>query len=992
MVESTSTSVTTNNNSVDPNDPVTLLTSDLSSVSIISFKLLGTSNYKSWASATELALRGRNKLGFVLGTCKKPTDNVNKALLWDRADAIVQSWLLASVSENIYASHVLSKSSFEVWSDLKETYEKLDGSVVYNVYQKINSCTQGSDSLSDYYDKLSALWKEFDSLTNLTSCVCDASKKFSDHSEQIKLMQFLMGLDDSFGHVRSNILLREPLPSVKTAFSICSREESHKIGTSSGGQNSKNSSIGFFSKVNDNSKNDNSKKKQNKNTYVCKHCGLKGHTIDRCFKLVGYPKDFKGKTESQVSNKSFSSTVNPSDLSKSDGLQNSSSGSSFGFTSDQVSKLLSLINEKQRCDEVVANMAGLYENNIFRNSKWVVDSGANQHMTSSELELFSVVDISDLKLKVDHPNGSSAPITKSGNLILSKSVTLFDVLVVPDFNVNLLSVHKVVKDNRIRVAFDETECYFQDLQAKLNAGTGSQVGGLYYVEKGNSGRVVSNFAFIPKCFVSKATWHNRLGHPSEPVLRILGSSLDINDDPLPPCDVCHRAKQTRTPFPLSDHKSNSLGDLIHLDVWGPYKVPTCEGFRFFLTVVDDFTRSVWIFLLKNKSDVFDNFEIFYNLLSNQFDKKVKIVRSDNGTEFVNGKFQKNFKNNGIIHQTTCAYTPQQNGVAERKHRHLLNVARSLLFHSGVPLKYWGDVVLSAAYLVNRTPSSVLKGKSPFELIYGKTPSFEHLRVYGSLCFATKLNLHDKFESRAVKAVFIGYSSFKKGYKLLNLENNTTFFSRDVKFYEHIMPFKMSNDLDESSFNQNRYLSFFDSSLTSDNGKSVSDEDANQTHINGSRVSSPNLSNSTDVVNKSNKPTELELDTTLSSDTTLSVGNDSSTPTHSWSGRTSGLRHGTRYEDLDNMHWESRNDDNLNRNGDVLVAEEPQSKDVGPSVGTNIEPQSVRKSTRQSRVPRSLDDFVLESKYKFGIEKVVNYSHLDSENFCFVSNLNKTIEP
>lgn len=317
---------------VDPSDPVVLLSSDLSTVSIICFKLQGTINYKSWASATELALRGRNKLGFVLGTCTKPTNNENKAQLWDRADDVVQSWLLASVSKSIYASHVLSKSAYEVWSDLKETYEKLYGSVIFNVYQKINAFTQGNSSLSEYFDKLSALWKEFDSLTNLSPCTCDASKKISDHSDQIKLMQFLMGLESSFSQVRSNILLREPLPSVKMAFSICSREESQKISSSTGSSSDKSTPIGFFAKTSDAGK-----KKNNKNTFVCKNCGIKGHTIERCYKLIGYPKDIKGKGEFQSTNKSFSSNMTQADLKESSDF--------FPFSSDQVSKLLSLIGD-----------------------------------------------------------------------------------------------------------------------------------------------------------------------------------------------------------------------------------------------------------------------------------------------------------------------------------------------------------------------------------------------------------------------------------------------------------------------------------------------------------------------------------------------------------------------------------------------------------------------------------------------------------------------
>lgn len=174
-------------------------------------------------------------------------------------------------------------------------------------------------------------------------------------------------------------------------------------------------------------------------------------------------------------------------------------------------------------------------------------------------------------------------------------------------------------------------------------------------------------------------------------------------------------------------------------------------------------------------------------------------------------FQVFFKSKGIIHQTSITYTPQQNGIAERKHRHLLNVARSLLFQSGIPLQHWGDTILTAAYLINRTPSSVLKGKSPFEIMYNKQPSLAHLRVYGCLCFATKLNVFDKFEPRADKCVLIGYSSFKKGYKLLSLETNFVLFSRDVQFYEHIFPFKMSSGapFSKNMFDTFQYSHFFD---------------------------------------------------------------------------------------------------------------------------------------------------------------------------------------
>ncbi|XP_071704554.1 uncharacterized protein [Rutidosis leptorrhynchoides] len=185
-------------------------------------------------------------------------------------------------------------------------------------------------------------------------------------------------------------------------------------------------------------------------------------------------------------------------------------------------------------------------------------------------------------------------------------------------------------------------------------------------------------------FVSAHLWHARLGHPPDQVLKVLKNKLDIKDfKENCPCDIFQKAKQTMEPFPLGDHKSQGLGDLIHLDLWGPFKIQSREGYKYFLTIVDDFSRAVWTFLLKTKEDTFDNIQSFINLIKNQFNKNVKIIRSDNGTEFVNNKMNNFIKLNGIVHQTSCAYTPQQSGIAERKHMHLLNVANALIFQGDI---------------------------------------------------------------------------------------------------------------------------------------------------------------------------------------------------------------------------------------------------------------------------------------------------------------------
>lgn len=218
---------------------------------------------------------------------------------------------------------------------------------------------------------------------------------------------------------------------------------------------------------------------------------------------------------------------------------------------------MNLIGNKNETDEATANMTGISINSVFatccnsvvHDNKWVIDSDANQHMTSTDSELVNIVVVSKLNFKVDHPNGSTAKIKKIGNLQMSESVTLFDVFVVPEFNVNLLSVHKLCKDNKCEVKFNEHNCSVQGLQSKVTVGTGSEKGGLYYYNRCRQGNNKA-FSSVSKCFISKFTWHSMLGHPAEQCLNVLRESLNFIPGSLPPCEVCHKAKQTRDPFPL----------------------------------------------------------------------------------------------------------------------------------------------------------------------------------------------------------------------------------------------------------------------------------------------------------------------------------------------------------------------------------------------------------------------------------------------------------
>ncbi|XP_071727474.1 uncharacterized protein [Rutidosis leptorrhynchoides] len=537
-----------------------------------------------------------------------------------------------SLSEHVYNGQIFSKTAESVWNELKETYDKVDAS-------------------------------------------------------------FLMGLDDVYTPIRSQILTSDLVPSVKVVFLIIARDESHRMHSNQT-QNSKIQSTAFVSKTgfyNSNNSGNNRRKYRNP-PLKCTKCNMLGHTVDRCYELIGYPPGYIKKPFNQGTPR-FNS--NNSGVDKCASVE-----SSMQLTNEQIMKLLSLVNDKENAKSIDSNVAGnfmnnnvffnknfneFYSSNCFQSSQntskgWIIDSGANQHTVSTSQKLNNVVDITDLNLSVNHPNGTVAKFLQIGNLKLSNDIELFDVLVIPQY------------------------C---DLTQKRLMGTGSESDGLYFFDEINSGKqFVSNFTSAKS---KHNIWHCRLGHPADQVLQILGNSLGIeNVKTHEPCDVCHKAKQTRDPFPLSEHKSKH---------------------------VDDYSIAVWTYLLKSKTEVADYFESFYNLMLNQFEKRIKVIRSDNGTEFINNKMNCFITNKGIIHQTSYAFTPQQNGIAERKHRHLLNVARSLMFQGEIPLYLWSECILTATYLINRLSSSVFSGKCPYELVYGCKPAITPLEsgvIFSSL--------------------------------------------------------------------------------------------------------------------------------------------------------------------------------------------------------------------------------------------------------------------
>jgi len=235
---------------------------------------------------------------------------------------------------------------------------------------------------------------------------------------------------------------------------------------------------------------------------------------------------------------------------------------------------------------------------------------------------------------------------------------------------------------------------------------------------------------------------------------------------------CIKGKQTKH-TKKGATRSTQLLEIIHTDICGPFDVPSFGGEKYFITFIDDFSRYGFIYLLKEKSQAADALKVYVNEVERQLDRKVKIIRSDRGGEYYGkynesgqcpGPFAKFLEEHGICAQYTMPGTPQQNGVAERRNRTLMDMVRSMMSNSSLPKSLWMYALKTVVYLLNRIPSKAVP-KTPFELWTGRKPSLRHLHVWGCQAEARVYNPHEKkLDSRTVSGYFIGYPEKSKGYR------------------------------------------------------------------------------------------------------------------------------------------------------------------------------------------------------------------------------------
>jgi transposase InsO family protein len=196
------------------------------------------------------------------------------------------------------------------------------------------------------------------------------------------------------------------------------------------------------------------------------------------------------------------------------------------------------------------------------------------------------------------------------------------------------------------------------------------------------------------------------------------------------CKGCTQRKNVKNPFPRSNNKAKGALDIVHSDVCGPMSTTSLSGYLYYVSFIDDFSQNTWIYFLKDKSEVFNKFKEFKVLVENLSEKKIKILRLDNGGEFTSNEFKAFCKEVGIKRELSTPYNPQQNGVAKRKNLTIMEAVKAMIHDQGLLMHLWAEATRTTVYVQNKSPHHVLGNKTPEEMFTSKKPEVSHLRIFG----------------------------------------------------------------------------------------------------------------------------------------------------------------------------------------------------------------------------------------------------------------------
>lgn len=715
---------------------------------------LSKENYHSWKQKILLVLSLRD-LDDQINTTRPDDDTA--AAAWDKKDRKARATIGLTISDELLENVREVKTAAAMWLTIRNVFERHTLLNKLSARRKFYSATKSEDEsvlqfanrIRQLTSTLKSMGVNIDESEMAMAFLCGLPEPYDPLISALDAIGTEEG-DLEFEHVTSRVLQEEQRIGFRIA-EATSKSETKALTVSCQG-----------SCVNCNVAT-NSRPK-------CSHCGKLGHTHEKCWKKHPHLNPHK-KVVSEESGPAF-----------------------IASESEYDPNVICLIGN------AVKSHKGSQRN------EWFIDSGCSNHMTFDRT-LFTSLESAPLKT-VTLGNGATAEISGQGtvqiDILLNGEIVcckLNNVLLVPELGYQLLSVSSLSMKG-FTTAFEGRKCDIK--QGRTVVASGTLQGSLYRLDtvKGANTALVSSTLQV---------WHERFAHVDPSVIQNMVnnnvvSGVEIQDSNASEmkCEGCVLGKGHRTPIPKkSSSRSSKILELVHSDVNGPLETPSMGGSRYFITFIDDYSKWTEVYTMRKKSDSLKYFKIYHKYVQvftgKHLDKiniiqrtkksleELKSIRTDNGGEYISNDFKSYLQENGISHQLTVAYTPQQNGIAERMNRTLVDLVRSMIHTANLDKSFWAEALATAVYIRNRVTSRSLPPRTtPHHLWKRVKPELGHLRIFGSNCFYTvPKSKVKKLDARSQKAIFMGYSTQSKGYKLWDPQTRRMIVSRDVTFRESI---------------------------------------------------------------------------------------------------------------------------------------------------------------------------------------------------------------